>query len=469
MNTSIHPLFYILVILLIAACATVPIIGRTQLMLIGDDKIIGASAITFADFIRGAEQKRAVLSRSESPEASRILEQVNRVSIRIIEASGLKDRYNWEVFVVKSNTRNAYVLPNGKIVIFGGLVQLAQNEGQLATVISHEVAHLVARHKAERLSQLLLAEITLSTVDLALGNSKYRPFIGAALGLGIQYAVILPYSREHEYEADHIGLLYMAKAGYEPSEAIKFWDRMEKAEGGTSWDFSSTHPAHENRRAQLQAWLPEAMIYFADQSRPLPSSLSEVEAAVASRTEKSALAPEGVRPNFSPGFWYRVKRTDRPKPTTMTIKEAIPCVIGECLVIGSDAGYTTLASKEWELVEQRTFGSVARFNPPLRAYQWPLRVGNAWSYMTTIESSQGAKIPTQVTANVVSYESVTVPAGTFMAFRTILSLNGRRFLESWWAPETRTEVRTIMTDAREGQIISELLDYQRSDDPAGVF
>jgi len=89
--------------------------------------------------------------------------------------------------------------------------------------------------------------------------------------------------------------------------------------------------------------------------------------------------------------------------------------------------------------------------------------------MTTIESSQGAKIPTRVTANVVSYESVTVPAGTFMAFRTILSLNGRRFLENWWAPETRTAVRTIITDAREGQIISELLDYQRSDDPAGVF
>src|SRR5262249_20540920 len=172
----------------------------------------------------------------------------------------------------------------------------------------------VARHKAERLSQLLLAEITLSTVDLALGNSKYRPFIGAALGLGIQYAVILPYSREHEYEADHIGLLYMAKAGYEPSEAIKFWDRMEKAEGGTSWDFSSTHPAHENRRAQLQAWLPEAMIYFADPSRPLPSNLSEVETAVRSGTEKFALAAEGVRPTYSPGFWGRAKVNNRSTP-----------------------------------------------------------------------------------------------------------------------------------------------------------
>src|SRR5262249_44525983 len=124
-------------------------------------------------------------------------------------------------------------------------------------------------------------------------------------------------------------------------------------------------------------------------SRPLPSSLSEVEAAVASRTERSALAPEGVRPSFRAGFWYRVKRTDRPKPTTITITEAVPCVIGECLVIESDAGNTTLASKDWELVEQRTFGLTARFNPPLRIYQWPLRVSSAWSYTTTIESSRG--------------------------------------------------------------------------------
>ena len=470
MDGSTPRLSYFLALLIVTACATVPITGRTQLMLIGDDKIIGASAITFADFIRGAEEKRAVLSRSESPEASRILDQVNRVSNRIIEASGLKDRYNWEVVVVKSNTRNAYVLPNGKIVIFGGLVQLAQNEGQLAAVIGHEVAHLVARHNAERLSQLLLAEIALSTVDLALANSKYRPLIGAALGLGIQYAVILPYSREHESEADHMGLFYMAKAGYEPSEAIKLWDRMEKAEGGTSWDFLSTHPAHENRRAQLQAWLPEAMIYFVDPSRPLPSNLGEVETAVRSGAEKSALAPEGVRPSFSTGYWVRVKSSDRPTPVTNRFKGTTPCVIGECLVMESDVGDTTLVSSDYGLVEQRTSdGSTVRFNPPLRVFQWPLKVGSALSYMTTIETSQGAKIPTRVTGNVVSYESVTVPAGTFMAFRTILSLNGRRFLESWWAPETRTGVRVIATDPRGGEIINELIDYQQSADPAGVL
>ena len=116
MNVTMHRLFYFLAVLVITACATVPITGRTQLMLIGDDRVRTASSLAFADFMRGAEQKRAVLSRSESPEAARILDQVNRVTNRILEASGLKDQYNWEVVVVKSNVRNAYVLSNGKIV-----------------------------------------------------------------------------------------------------------------------------------------------------------------------------------------------------------------------------------------------------------------------------------------------------------------------------------------------------------------
>jgi len=469
-NVTTHRKFYILAVLLITACATVPITGRTQLMLIGDDRVRTASSQAFADLMRGAEQKRAVLSRSESPEAARILDQVNRVSARIIEASGLKDRYNWEVVVIKSNATNASVLSNGKIVVYGGLLRVAQNEGQIAGVIGHEVAHLAARHKAERLSQHLLAETALSAVDLALANSKYRPIIGAALGLGIQYAYILPYSREHEYEADHIGLFYMAKAGYEPSEAIKFWDLMEKAEGRTSWDFLSTHPTDENRRARLQEWLPGAMIYFADQSRPLPSNLTEVKIAVRSRAEQSVLAPEGLRPSFSPGFWVRVKESNRFTPTTNTFKGTTPCMIGECLVLESDAGSTSLISRDYGMVETRTSnGATVRFNPPLRLIQWPLKVGSTLSYMTTIETSPGTKIPTRVTGSVVSYESVTVPAGTFMAFRLIVSLNGRRFLETWWAPETRTGVRSIATDQRQGEIVTELIDYQRSDDPAGAF
>lgn len=471
MNVTMHRLFYFLAVLVITACATVPITGRTQLMLIGDDRVRTASSLAFADFMRGAEQKRAVLSRSESPEAARILDQVNRVTNRILEASGLKDQYNWEVVVVKSNVRNAYVLSNGKIVVFGGFLQLAQNEGQIAAVIAHEVAHLTARHHAERLSQLLLAETALTAIDLALTNSKFRPIIGSALGFGIQYAVILPYSREHEYEADHIGLLYMAKAGYEPSEAIKIWGRMEAAEGRTFSDLLSTHPSHENRQARLQEWLPGAMIYFADQSRALPSSLREVESAVITRAEQAKLAPEGLRTSISSGYWVQLKVSNRATPIRATFKGTTPCVIGECRVIEYDNGDSVLVSSDYEMVETRTTsnGVTMRFNPPLRLVQWPLKVGSTLSYMTTIETSQGAKIPTRVTGNVVSYESVTVPAGTFMAFRIITSLNGHRFQEIWWAPETRTAVRVITIDPSQKEIITEVTDYQRSDDPAGAF
>ena len=155
----------------------------------------------------------------------------------------------------------------------------------------------------------------------------------------------------------------------------------------------------------------------------------------------------------------------------MTFTGATPCVIGECLVLESDVGNTGLFSSDWDLFEQRTSdGLPVRFNPPLRVYQWPLRVGSSWSYMATIETSQGAKIPTRVTGDCCFVRvSDGTRSGTFMAFRTILSLNGRQFLEGWWAPETRTGVRTIMTDPSRGQIIGELIDYQRSAYPAGAF
>jgi hypothetical protein len=314
----------------------------------------------------------------------------------------------------------------------------------------------------------LLAQTALAVVDVALTNSKYRPLVGATLGLGVQYGAILPYSREHEYEADHIGLFYMAKAGYEPSEAIRFREQMERADEHTSWDFFSTHPSHENRRARLQNWLPEAMIYFADQSRPLPSTLAEVQAAIRSRAEQTVSAPEGLKPNLLPGFWVRVKDSNSSIPRTSTVTGTATCMVGECVVMESDSGTTSLVTRDYEMVEIRSANSWVRFDPPLRI-QWPLKVGTAWSHMTTIATSEGAKIATRVTGNVVSYESVTVPAGTFMAFRMILSLNGRRFLEAWWAPETRTSVRSIIADPRQGEVVSELIDYQRGDDPAGAF
>lgn len=165
-----------------------------------------------------------------------------------------------------------FVMPNGKIVVYTGILPVAETEAGLAAVIAHEVAHVVARHGAERLSQESLAQGLLTAADavLAVQDDEYRPWIGAALGLGAQYGVLLPFSREHESEADHIGLLYMAKAGYDPAEAIGFWERMEAASGSRPAEFLSTHPSPATRRSQIRAWLPEANGYYADRTRALP-------------------------------------------------------------------------------------------------------------------------------------------------------------------------------------------------------
>lgn len=143
--------------------------------------------------------------------AAAALTTVHHVSDRIIDAAGLRGRFNWETVVVKSKVPNAFAMPNGKIVVFTGILPVAKIEAGLAAVLGHEIGHVIAQHQAERVSQTLVARTTLSVTDAALASrdSKYRPAIGAALGLGARYGVLLPFSRIHESEADHIGLLLM--------------------------------------------------------------------------------------------------------------------------------------------------------------------------------------------------------------------------------------------------------------------
>lgn len=227
----------------VVACATVPITGRQQLRLISNEKLIPAANQQFSRFMSLAQQKNAILSASDSPEAARIVEMVTRVSDRIIEAAGLRAGYKWETVVVKAREPNAFVMPNGKIVVFTGLLPVCRNEAGLAAVLGHEVGHVVAEHAAERVSHALVTQVTLQTVNAALADSTHRPLIAAALGLGAQYGILLPFSREHETEADRIGLLSMAKAGYDPSEAIALWERMEARKGSGPWEFLSTHPS----------------------------------------------------------------------------------------------------------------------------------------------------------------------------------------------------------------------------------
>jgi hypothetical protein len=400
------------------------------------------------------------------------LASVRRVSDRIIDAAGLRERFYWEVTVVKSREANAFVMPNGKIVVFTGLLPIAKNEAGLAAVIGHEVSHVIARHSAERMSQALLAQIGLTAADVALAasNSQYQPVVSAALGLGAQYGVLLPFSRAHESEADHIGLLLMAKAGYDPSEAIGLWQRMEAAGGSGPWEFLTTHPSPATRVAQIQQWLPEANLYYADGTRALPSSLAELHAATRERATRGAQTPVALQPSFEPGFWYQYRATNRSTPFTNRFLRREPCSAGECLVVESDTGNTGIQTTDLALLEARSAnGAWRRFTPPLRELKWPLTVGDTWSDTVTIEDSSGRKQTVQMKAEVVSYESVVVPAGSFIAYKVVVALGGRRYREVWYAPETKTVVKSITRDDQGRGVTNELVNYQKGTEPTGAL
>ena len=458
-------------LLFAAGCATVAITGRSQLNMVSDKQLVAAANQNFSQFMGLVSQKNAKLSPSESPQAKAAIDVVHRVSDRIINAAGLRSQYQWETVVVKSREANAFVMPNGKIVVFTGLLPVAKTEAGLAAVIGHEVGHVVARHQAERMSQALLTQIAATTADVALAasNSKYRPVVGAALGMGAQYGILLPFSRVHESEADHIGLFFMAKAGYDPVEAIGVWERMEAKGGAGPWEFLSTHPSPATRRAQIREWLPEAQLYYADGRRPLPTSLTEVERSRRKYSERVALAPVALQPSLQPGFWTRDKVSDRPGIVTTRLQRVEPCATGECMILEQDTGRSSIYTRDFCVVEIREAnGNWVRFSPALRSLQWPLKVGDSWTQDVVVENSSGGRVDTRYKAEVVSYESVAVPAGSLMTYKLVRTLGGRRIGESWYSPEARTFARVVSYDAQGAQRVTELIDYQKGDELTGT-
>ena len=249
--------------MLIAACETVPISGRSQLLLFSEQDVARLADQHHVKFMAEAQQKGAIVTAAD-PAVGRDVAMVNTVGRRIIDAAGLADRHRWEIIVLRESTANASVMPNGKIVVHTGLLPVTRTEPGLAAVLGHEVAHVVARHSAERLSQTMLAQTGVQVANAATAafDPRYQALTGAALGLGLQYGVLMPYSRAQESEADRLGLIFMAKAGYDPAEAIALWERMESAGGARGPEFLSTHPNPATRRAQLREWLPEAQQHY---------------------------------------------------------------------------------------------------------------------------------------------------------------------------------------------------------------
>lgn len=241
--------------LLLAACATVPLTGRSQLLILPEGEEVRMGRQAYQEILK----KEKV---STDPAANDLVGKVGR---RIAAVTGKTD-YQWEFKVIESNQLNAFCLPGGKVAVYTGILTVTRDEAGLATVMGHEVAHAIARHGGERMSQGLLVQLGLASVSVAMGDRDPQMVqtVTGLLGAGAAVGVILPFSRQHESEADRLGLIYMAKAGYDPRAAREFWTRMADAAKGRQKppEFLSTHPADVTRVRQIESWLPEVLPYY---------------------------------------------------------------------------------------------------------------------------------------------------------------------------------------------------------------
>ncbi len=210
----------------------------------------------------GLQTYENVLAQSRPVESGPELDMVKRVVSRLAAATGdAGQNFQWRVSLVEDGRANAFCLPGGEIVVYTGILAVAQNEAALATVLGHEMAHAISRHGAQRVLQQNITQTAMTGVAVSLSDMDYdkqRAVMGA-LGAGAQFGILMPFSRKHESEADEIGLMYMARAGYDPQESIRFWERMEQSGGAAPPEFLSTHPSHGTRIVQLQALMPKAL------------------------------------------------------------------------------------------------------------------------------------------------------------------------------------------------------------------
>ncbi|MGO9571096.1 MAG: M48 family metallopeptidase [Desulfomonilaceae bacterium] len=254
-------LICLIAVLAALGCASVPHTGRRQFNMVSDQQL---SALALKAF-------NEVVAKEPPSKDQRLNEIVRKVTERISKAAEMidKPKFDWEVRVIDRDVPNAFCLPGGKIVVCTGIVPYARNEAGLAAVIAHETAHAVARHSGERLSQQVALRGAMTVGGEVLKkddgtlDSKARVALGA-LGMGGTVGIILPYSRVHELEADRIGQIYMAAAGYDPAEAARLWDRMSKVKKPPIPVWLSTHPADEERVSKLKEFLPEAQKFYAE-------------------------------------------------------------------------------------------------------------------------------------------------------------------------------------------------------------
>ena len=251
---------------LLAGCALNLLTGRNQLSLVSESELQLVASSQYNTFLN----ENKVLNAANSREAA----TVDRVGARISNAitkyydsqgkASLLEGYKWEFNTIESKEINAWCMPGGKVVIYTGLLPVTQTEPSLAIVMGHEIAHSVAKHGNERMSQGLVQQMGGAALGIALAQKpqQTQDLFMMAFGIGSTVGAILPWSRQQETEADKYGLIFSAMAGYDPREALAFWQRMSAAGGGSQPEFLSTHPSDETRLRKLKQFMPEAMKYY---------------------------------------------------------------------------------------------------------------------------------------------------------------------------------------------------------------
>lgn len=246
-------------LMLLAGCSSVPLTGRKQVLLVSDQEVLSSSLTQYNDYIKTATKSS---NAKQSAMVTRVGQKIAAATEQYLRQNGLESEvknFAWEFNLVKDQQLNAFCMPGGKIVVYEGLLGIVSSDDELAVVVGHEVAHAVAKHSNERMSQQLMAQYGAAILGQAVSNrsTAVQQLATSVYGIGAQYGVMLPFSRKHESEADYMGLVFMTMAGYNPDVAVGFWQKMSAGGSGSVPEFMSTHPSDATRIAEIKKWLPE--------------------------------------------------------------------------------------------------------------------------------------------------------------------------------------------------------------------
>ena len=258
---------YISIILLftfIISCSKVPITGRKQFNIIPDSQLYPMSFNQYSSFLKDAKISKDQTQNALIKKVGSKMKSAVEKFLAEKKMSGLLSEYKWEFNLVEDNTANAWCMPGGKVVVYTGILPITKDESGLAVVMGHEIAHAIAEHGAERMSQSLVQQMGGVALNVALKekSEQTKKIWNTAYGVGSQVGVMLPFSRTQESEADKLGLIFMAIAGYDPSVAVGFWERMSKNSNSGVPEILSTHPSDQTRISDIKKFLPDALKYY---------------------------------------------------------------------------------------------------------------------------------------------------------------------------------------------------------------